>query len=114
MNNVAVLRPNTPACTLGRAPGFDRRASLRSEHPEQAPWKCRPLESAENSKDEFPTLSTGLGNPAPNAGFPHFHRAGGGFTSTGKDKNETKIRFQLTDRGQFKHDKNASVASLRS
>jgi hypothetical protein len=47
------------------------------------------VESVENSKSEFPTLSTGLGNPAKNknAGFPHFHRAGGGFTSTRKDKN---------------------------
>jgi hypothetical protein len=36
------------------------------------------VESVENSKNEFPTLSTGLGNPAQNAGFPHFHRAGGG------------------------------------
>jgi len=36
---------------------------------------------------EFSTLSTGLGNPAKNkgAGFPHFHRAEGGFTSTSKD-----------------------------
>jgi len=47
------------------------------------------VESVENSKSEFPTLSTGLGNPAKNknAGFPHFHRAGDGFTSTRKDKN---------------------------
>jgi len=67
-------------------------------------------------QSEFSTLSTGLGNPAKNrnAGFPHFHRASGGFISTRKDKNETEIRFQLTDPGQFKHDKNASVASLRS
>jgi hypothetical protein len=38
------------------------------------------VESVENLKNEFPTLSTRLGNPAKNknAGFPHFHRAGGG------------------------------------
>jgi len=48
------------------------------------------------------------------AGFPHFHRAGGGFISSLKNKNEPENRFQLTDLGQFKHDKNASVASLRS
>jgi hypothetical protein len=38
------------------------------------------VESVENSKNksEFPTLSTGLGNPAKTAGFPHFHRAGDG------------------------------------
>ena len=48
------------------------------------------------------------------AGFPHFHRAGGGFISSLKNKNEPENKFQLTDLGQFKHDKNASVASLRS
>jgi hypothetical protein len=58
--------------------GKERATSLRSERPERAPWKCRPVESVENSPNEFPTLSTGLGNPAQNAGFPHFHRAGGG------------------------------------
>jgi hypothetical protein len=48
------------------------------------------VESVENSKNqsEFSTLSTGLGNPAKNksAGFPHFHRAGGGSISLGKDE----------------------------
>jgi len=76
------------------------------------------VESVENSKNqsEFSTLSTGLGNPAKSqdAGFPHSHRAGDGLTLTRKDKIETETKFQLTDRGQFKHDKNASVASLRS
>jgi hypothetical protein len=33
------------------------------------------VESVENSPNEFSTLSTGLGNPAQNAGFPHFHSA---------------------------------------
>jgi hypothetical protein len=51
-------------------------AALRT--PRVALWKCRPVESVENSPNEFPTLSTGLGNPAQNAGFPHFHSAGGG------------------------------------
>jgi hypothetical protein len=76
------------------------------------------VESVENSKtkSEFSPLSTGLGNPAKSkdAGFPHFHRAGDGLTSPRKDKIESKTKFQLTDRGQFKHDKKASVASLRS
>jgi hypothetical protein len=44
------------------------------------------VESVENSKGEFPTLPTALANPAKSAGFPHFHRAGGGFISKGKDK----------------------------
>jgi len=33
----------------------------------------------ENSRREFPTLSTALGNPADRAGFPHPHSADGGF-----------------------------------
>jgi hypothetical protein len=49
------------------------------------------VESVENSKNqsEFSTLSTGLGNPAKNksAGFPHSHRADGGFhTQDGEEK----------------------------
>jgi hypothetical protein len=48
------------------------------------------VESVENSKNqsEFSPLSTGLGNPAKSkdAGFPHFHRAGGGLISLAKDK----------------------------
>jgi hypothetical protein len=44
------------------------------------------VESVENSKSEFPTLSPGLGNPAKYAGFPHFHRAAGEFISTVKDQ----------------------------
>jgi len=74
------------------------------------------VESVENSKSEFPTLSTGLGNPAKNqgAGFPHFHRADDGFISLGKDKkNEAETKFQLTDPDHFKHYNCASVASLR-
>jgi len=76
------------------------------------------VESVENSKtkSEFSTLSTGLGNPTKNksVGFPHFHRAGGGSISSGKDKNEPETKFQLTDRGQFRHHRKVSVASFRS
>jgi hypothetical protein len=36
------------------------------------------VESVENSKGEFPTLSTALGNPAKSAGFPHSHSDDGG------------------------------------
>jgi hypothetical protein len=32
----------------------------------------------ENSESEFPTLPSALGNPAKNAGFPHFHSHDGG------------------------------------
>jgi len=45
---------------------------------------------------------------------PHFHRAGGGLTSTRKENNKTETKFQLTNAGLLKQDKNASVASLRS
>ena len=38
-----------------------------------APWKAWKTQKA-----EFSTLSTALGNPAQNAGFPHSHRADGG------------------------------------
>jgi hypothetical protein len=45
----------------------------------RALWKCRAEESVENSKSEFPTLSSALGNPAKSAGFPHFHSDDGGY-----------------------------------
>jgi hypothetical protein len=45
-------------------------AALRT--PRGALWKCRPLESVENSHNEFPTLSTGLGNPAQDSRIPTF------------------------------------------
>jgi hypothetical protein len=48
------------------------------------------VESVENSKSEFPTLSTGLGNPAKAAGFPHFHRAGGGPINKKGDQGKMK------------------------
>jgi hypothetical protein len=80
------------------------------------------MESVENSQSEFPPLSTGLGNPAKgkDAGFPHFHRAGGGIyiyislSEKEKRKTDAGTEFQLTDPGYFKHHKNVSVASLRS
>jgi hypothetical protein len=75
------------------------------------------VESVENSKNqsEFSTLSTALGNPAKSkgAGFPHFHRVGGGLSHSPRTKHEAETKFQLTDHGQFRHDLKASVASLR-
>jgi len=51
-------------------------------------WKCRAEESVENSKSEFPTHSSALGNPAKNAGFPHFHsHDGGGSRTLNRDYN---------------------------
>jgi hypothetical protein len=92
-----------------------RRCAPRTSR--RAPWKCRSVESLENSKNqsEFPTLSTGLGNPAKNqdAGFPHFHRAGGGLSHWQRIKHEAQTKFQLTESDHFKHYCNASVASLR-
>jgi hypothetical protein len=73
------------------------------------------MESVENSKTEFPPLSTALGNPAKGAGFPHSHRAGDGLLSSteGKTKDEAKTAFPLTDAGHFRHHNGASVAALR-
>jgi hypothetical protein len=78
-------------------------------------WKCRPVESVENSQNEFPPPShrawkSGQGQPdshistAPAAGI---------FMRKETRKDEEKSQFQLTESGHFKHDKNASVAALR-
>jgi hypothetical protein len=48
------------------------------------------------------------------AGFPHSHRADGGFTQTNRRRKDgAEFEFQLTDPGHLKHHKDASVASLR-
>jgi hypothetical protein len=44
------------------------------------------LESVETSTTEFPTLSSALGNPADNAGFPHFHSHDGGWFATQSER----------------------------
>jgi hypothetical protein len=66
-------------------------AALRGRRKEKRGGNDAPWKDVENSKNksEFPTLSTGLGNPAKNknAGFPHFHHAGDGSISRPKDKN---------------------------
>jgi hypothetical protein len=73
------------------------------------------MESVENSQNEFPTLSTGLGNPAQDGRIPTFppRRRRARFSRKGTKQNEEKPEFQLTDPDHFKQDKNASVASLR-
>ena len=73
------------------------------------------MESVENSKNEFPTLSTGLGNPSKGGRIPTFppRRRRDKFTRKRTRKDEEKTEFQLTDPDHFKHYKNASVASLR-
>jgi hypothetical protein len=57
-----------------------RTASLRSEHTEMEGAVEMTPRGKRASRKTGPPLSTGLGNPAKNndAGFPHFHRAGGG------------------------------------
>jgi hypothetical protein len=73
------------------------------------------VESLENSQSEFPTLSTGLGNPSKGGRIPTFpprrRRDKSRRKTTRKDAEKTE--FQLTDPDHFKHYKNASVASLR-
>jgi hypothetical protein len=73
---------------------MNRVASLRERREEKrggndAPWK------AWNPANRDPTLSTGLGNPAKNqsAGFPHFHRAGGGFHFQGRGEEKMKSKL---------------------
>jgi hypothetical protein len=74
------------------------------------------VESVENSKSKsgFPTLSTGLGNPARTR-TPAFHisTAPAAGLYKGEAKDETPTDLQLTDGDQFKHHNYASVASLR-
>jgi hypothetical protein len=56
-----------------------------------------------NPKASFPLFPPGLEiRQNKGAGFPHFHRAGGGSISLGRTKNERENKFQLPDLGQFK------------
>jgi len=76
------------------------------------------VESVENSnnKNEFPTLSTGLGNPAKNK-TPDSHISTAPAADLHKKKENqggTKTKFQLTDHGHFTHHDYASVATLRT
>src|ERR1019366_10327209 len=52
-----------------------------------------------NSQSEFPTLSTGLGNPAKDGRIPTFppRRRRARFSRKGTKQNEEKPEFQLTD-----------------
>ena len=86
------------------------RARRNQRGGNDAPWK------AWNPATRDPPLSTGLGNPVHDAGFPHSHRAGGE-VSTERDrrrKHEAESEFQLTDPGHFEHDGFTSVTLLRS
>src|ERR1017187_4158437 len=55
-----------------------------------APWKAW-----ETPRTSFPPFPPGLEIRHKTAGFPHFHRAGGGLLKRRKD--EKKTEFQLTD-----------------
>src|ERR1035437_845828 len=69
--------PNTPSGRRGNA----------------APWKAW-----KTPKASFPPFPPGLEIRHKTAGFPHFHRAGGGLVnSKGDKKDEKKTEFQLTD-----------------
>ncbi|MGA8579201.1 MAG: hypothetical protein WB579_11020 [Bryobacteraceae bacterium] len=78
------------------------------------------MESVENSKSqsEFSTLSTGLGKSGQKQERRIFHistaPAAAAVDHSERTKNEPESKFQLTDRGQFRHHRKASVASLRS
>ena len=92
MNIVAALR--TPRAGAVEMPPCGKRGKLKEQvsHSFHRAW-----ESGKGRPDSH--IST-----APAAGI--FMRK-----EIGKD--EEKTEFQLTDSGHFKHDKNASVASLR-
>ncbi len=87
-------------------------AALRT--PRVALWKCRPVESVENSKNEFPPFPPGL-EIRPRTPDSHISTApaAGIFMRKEARKDEEQIQFQLTQFGHFMHDKNASVAALR-
>ncbi|HVB28753.1 MAG TPA: hypothetical protein VNG91_02970 [Terriglobia bacterium] len=93
--------------------------ALRARRDEKRGGNAAPWEAWKTEKTEFPTLSTGLGNPAQKQRrriptFPPRRRRD--IYLSGKEKRKTKAgtEFQLTDPGHFKQDKNVSVASLRS
>jgi len=120
MSKFQILAENEKKSRRRESRGGDERtvrvAALRAQRDEERRGNDATWKAWKTQKASFPLFPPGLGNPAKNqsAGFPHFHRAGGGFIASQKNKNEPENKFHLTDLGQFKHDKNASVASLRS
>src|ERR1019366_2443213 len=67
-----------------------------------------------NSQSEFPTLSTGLGNPAKDGRIPTFppRRRRARFSRKGTRQNEEKTEFRLTD--SITSSRIRTPASLRS
>jgi hypothetical protein len=74
----------TFAATAGAAPGGDRHGGGGQSLP------ARALHSGSKNRNEFPTLSSALGNPAKNkdAGFPHSHSDGKGLNLERRRKNK--------------------------
>jgi hypothetical protein len=65
----------------------------------------------------FSTLSTGLGKSGQKQERRIFHIStapAAAVDHSERTKNEPETKFQLTDRGQFRHHHKVSVASLRS
>ena len=83
--------PNTPSGAVEMPPRGKRGSRQVGTHPSHRAWK-----SGQGQPDSH--IST-----APAASL--FRRK--------EKRNDEKNRYQLTDSGHFKHDKNASVASLR-
>jgi len=54
-------------------------------------WKWRAVETVEKSNPDFSTVSTALGNPATDAGFPHFPSHDGGWYPLPLKANPAKI-----------------------
>ena len=92
MTRVAALRKHRAGAVEMPPRGKRGKLPERVSHPFHRAWK-----SGTRQPDSH--IST-----APAAGL---------FMRKEKRNDEKKTEFQLTDSGHFKHDKNASVASLR-
>jgi hypothetical protein len=90
MSKFQILAENEKKSRRRESRGGDERtvrvAALRAQRDEErrgndAPWKAWKTQKAKTS---FPPFPPGLEIRPKTAGFPHFHRAGGGFISLGE------------------------------
>jgi len=100
--------PHAPAASL-RSDNFDTKSAV-----EMTPRGKRG--KLKKTKASFPLFPPGL-EIRPKTQAPDFHiptAPAAALYHSERTKNETQNKFQLTDLGQFKHHRKASVASLRS
>jgi len=120
MSKFHILAENQKKSRRRESRGGDERtvrvAALRAQRDEERRGNDAPWKAWKTQKASFPLFPPGL-EIRPKTEPPDFHIStapAAAFISSQKNKNEPENKFQLTDLGQFKHDKNASVASLRS